>query len=529
MRTFAPKQDQAQPEASSRARSNMVAPGRHPRAELILHLQRTIGNQAVQRLLRAKSDDLEAYSSTDDVARFAHDFSPIPVQAKSPASVQAELTVNQPGDIYEQEADRVSEQVMRMPEPQLRRACPCGGGCPECQTEQPGQEHERLQTKRVQASDPGQTAAPPIVHEVLSSPGRPLEPTARAFMEPRFGHDFSRIRIHNDLRATESAQAIDALAYTLGEHIVFGAGQYAPNTSDGKQLLSHELTHSMQQHQGQIHRRPRSVKIGKPTISTDSEQARLKARELAELINTGKWKQENNEQLARWLEFFEDIALASFIDELQDAIGRKITEFEGEEKEHTDIFATSTEANLIIPTSEAKVARGGFKVAYFAQIFEETSESTSVEVYNDVSASAGFSVEVPIGKVAKFKFGVEAKRGRKTAEREEEKTASRSGRTISRSFTIQKLEREVMNYQYIKTYIAPAPIAKEVTRTKTGHGAEIQHGFQIVPDEGGKPWGPFWNVYSGHVQVEGSALPHVWEVLTAEQKKIAEDLVFGRR
>ncbi len=86
-----------------------------------------------------------------------------------------------------------------------------------------------------------------------------------------------------------------------------------------------------------------------------------------------------------------------------------------------------------------------------------------------------------------------------------------------------------MNYQYIKTYIAPAPIAKEVTRTKTGHGSEIQHGFRIVPDEGGKPWGPFWNVYSGFVQVEGSALPDVWEVLTAEQKKIAEDLVFGRR
>jgi hypothetical protein len=296
--------------------------------------------------------------------------------------------------------------------------------------------------------------------------------------------------------------------------------RFKPNTA---------TTHSLQQHHAQILRKPRRVKISKPIISTDREAAKLKAREIAEAINTGKWKQKDNEQLGHWLEFFEDDAWNAFMFELEDAIGKKITEFEGAPREHTDIFATSTEANRIIPTSEAKIARGGFKVAYSAQIFEETSESTSVEVYNDLSASAGVSVEIPIKKVVKFKFGAEAKRGRRTAEKEEEKKASRSGRTISRSFTIQKLERDVMNYQYIKTYHAPAPIAKKVTRAQTGYGPEIQNGFQIVPDEGGKPWGPFWNIYSGYVPVEGSALSQVWEVLTTEQKKIAEDLVFGRR
>jgi hypothetical protein len=211
-------------------------------------LQRTIGNQAVQRLLgQAEPDDLEARSSTKEVTRFAHDFSQIPVHAKSPASVQAKLTVSSPGDIYEQEADRVSEQVMSMSAPQLQRTCACGGECPKCQTEQPGQEPERLQTKRVGSSDLGQTSVPSIVHEVLRSPGQSLDPAPRTFMESRFGHDFSRVRVHSDARAAESAQAVNALAYTAGRHLVFGAGQYSPMTASGRRLLAHELAHSVQQ------------------------------------------------------------------------------------------------------------------------------------------------------------------------------------------------------------------------------------------------------------------------------------------
>jgi hypothetical protein len=439
-------------------------------------------------------------------------------------SIQAKFRVNMPGDRYEQEADRVSEQVMRMSAPRPWPLWQRGSA------EHRDREHERVQTKRTsEAGDSGQTAAPPIVHEVMSTPGQPLDPTARAFMEPRFGQDFGRIRIHTDLRAAESARAIDALAYTLGEHIVFDAGQYAPNTSYGKQLLSHELTHSMQQHHGQVHRTPRRVKIGKAIGSTESEQAMQKAREIAELINTGKWKSENYERLAYWLEFFEGYALRSFIMTLEDATGKEISEFESDSVEHTDISATSTKLSVIVPTSEARPTRGGFKVAYFAQIFEESSTSTSVEVYTDLSASAGASIELPIKKIAKFKFGAEAKKGRKTTEREEEKKASRSGITISVPFTIQKMERNVLNYRTKKTYVGSGRIADKVIYEKAGYNPEIQYGFQVVPDTGGKPWGPFWNEYSGYVQVEGSALPHVWDVLRAEQKNIAEDLVFGRR
>jgi outer membrane protein OmpA-like peptidoglycan-associated protein len=90
-------------------------------------------------------------------------------------------------------------------------------------------------------------AVPPVVHQALHSPGRPLDPPTRAFFEPRFGHDFSKVRVHADALAAESARAVGALAYTLGPDVVFGAGQYAPTTDAGRSLIAHELTHVVQQ------------------------------------------------------------------------------------------------------------------------------------------------------------------------------------------------------------------------------------------------------------------------------------------
>jgi len=89
--------------------------------------------------------------------------------------------------------------------------------------------------------------APPIVHDVLSSEGRPLEASTRDFMEQRFGHDFSRVRVHDDSRAAASARAVNARAYSAGSQIVFGGGQYAPGNSAGLRLLAHELAHVVQQ------------------------------------------------------------------------------------------------------------------------------------------------------------------------------------------------------------------------------------------------------------------------------------------
>src|SRR5678816_690346 len=102
-----------------------------------------------------------------------------------------------------------------------------------------------------QAQRPGEQAVPdvipPAVEEVLGASGQPLDAASREFFEPRFGHDFSQVRVHTDAKAAESARAVDALAYTLENNIVLGPGQYSPATKTGKKLLAHELTHVVQQ------------------------------------------------------------------------------------------------------------------------------------------------------------------------------------------------------------------------------------------------------------------------------------------
>jgi hypothetical protein len=120
----------------------------------------------------------------------------------------------------------------------LQRKCACGGSCPRCESEQ-------VQRKAAGANEPD--AVPDIVHEVLREPGEPLDAATRAFMEPRFGQDFSGVRVHTDPQGAASAEAVNAQAYAVGQHLVFGAGQYAPGQMVGKELLAHELTHVVQQ------------------------------------------------------------------------------------------------------------------------------------------------------------------------------------------------------------------------------------------------------------------------------------------
>lgn len=153
-------------------------------------------------------------------------------------AIQPKLKIGDPNDQYEQEANRIAEQVMRMPEPKLRR-----------QIEEEGE--ELLQTKsliqRWGSGSEGGTEAPPIVHDVLRSPGQPLDLNTRQFMESRFGHDFSQVRVHVDPKTAKSAQAINARAFTVGHHVFFGAGQYRPEMTRGRHILAHELAHTIQQ------------------------------------------------------------------------------------------------------------------------------------------------------------------------------------------------------------------------------------------------------------------------------------------
>jgi hypothetical protein len=159
----------------------------------------------------------------------------------TPLRLQAKLKVSAPEDVDEQEADLVADKILRMPEPRLQRACACGGQCAECQSRLPDAEHQSLQPKRTGIQGTGCTTAPPVVHQVLSAPGHPLDPSTRSFMEPRFGHDLGHIRIHTDRKAAESARAVQSKAYTVGNQVVFGEGEYAPRTFAGQRLLAHEL------------------------------------------------------------------------------------------------------------------------------------------------------------------------------------------------------------------------------------------------------------------------------------------------
>jgi len=282
----------------------------------LLAQQRALGNQAVQRL----AESCPVFPSRGPFGGACH---------TCPARVQTKLTINRPGDKYEQEADRVAERVMRMPEPYIQKeaAVPERGqdiriqrACPECdeeealqakplaaqitplvqrqvepeeeeeepiqakslatettplvqrQIEPEEEEEEPIQTKLAesvqvqrQEEEPeeeeeepvqakqagGQTprVGPGLSAQIrsLRGGGQPLPHSVRGFFEPRFGYDFSHVRVHTGLRATETARAVSARAFTTEQDIVFGARQYAPGTGAGQQLLAHELTHIVQQ------------------------------------------------------------------------------------------------------------------------------------------------------------------------------------------------------------------------------------------------------------------------------------------
>ena len=145
--------------------------------------------------------------------------------------VQRKLAMTSPGDRLEREADQVAGHVMRMPSRAAAAAQPLEVGAASA------------------ILPPNAAYAPAIVHEVLQSPGKALDPAARAFMEPRFGLDFGGVRVHTEPRAAESARAVNAVAYTVGNSIVFDSGYFSPGTDRGKQILAHELTHVAQQAQ----------------------------------------------------------------------------------------------------------------------------------------------------------------------------------------------------------------------------------------------------------------------------------------
>ena len=121
----------------------------------------------------------------------------------------------------------------------------------------------------------GAAPAARYVQEALASPASALDPGTRAFMDPRLGHDFNKVRIHAGETAAESARGLGARAYTVGGDIVFGGGQYSPGTQAGRMVLAHELTHVVQQNAGPVEGRPVSgVKLSDPRIVSNARPTR---------------------------------------------------------------------------------------------------------------------------------------------------------------------------------------------------------------------------------------------------------------
>ncbi|HEY5960381.1 MAG TPA: DUF4157 domain-containing protein [Polyangiaceae bacterium] len=170
--------------------------------------------------------------------------------------LQAKLVVSQPADAHEQEADRAADEVMRMPEPipgitgssevHMERKCT---NCPEelNRAKFGEDEEETLQAKS--AGEPMGDVSSTVEERIrgLEGHGRPLLDSTRSFMEPRFGADFSGVRIHTDPNAAALAREVSAQAFTVGPDIVFGAGRYEPDSAAGQHLLAHELSHVVQQ------------------------------------------------------------------------------------------------------------------------------------------------------------------------------------------------------------------------------------------------------------------------------------------
>ena len=158
-------------------------------------------------------------------------------RSSAAANLQCKLVVGQANDPLEHEADRVAEQVVRMPAGAIATAPPqISRKCAACEAAE-------------KASESDQTGADPTakVQTVLRSSGKPLDPATRSYFEPRFGYDFGEVRVHSDSAASDSARGVNALAYTVGRHIVFGTGQFEPDTPAGSRLMAHELTHVVQQ------------------------------------------------------------------------------------------------------------------------------------------------------------------------------------------------------------------------------------------------------------------------------------------
>lgn len=221
--------------ATSRSRSR-VHPAQTREVSAISELRRSLGNQALQRLLKNDAEHRVAGSLRSASRSAAKELDEPSALAPMSPLVQAKLTVSSPNDLHEQEADRVAEEIISSPSPVKVETAT-----------QPAPEYLDERMDRSTATD--RLAMAPT-DGLPIGPGRPLDARTRNEFQQHFGRDLSSVRVHDDARASESAEAVNAIAYTVGRDIVFRDGAFAPETASGKKLLAHELTHVVQQSGG---------------------------------------------------------------------------------------------------------------------------------------------------------------------------------------------------------------------------------------------------------------------------------------
>jgi hypothetical protein len=208
-------------------------------------------------------------SNIQDISKSIKSSSTYSTNNNNNSLVQAKLRISQPGDVYEQEADRVAEKVMSMlsipffysdaqpirkNKTTTTEAKGSGKKCAACETK--GQKEKiEISRKPLSTTTTNFEASDQVSNEInnaRSNSGSPLDENTKEFMESRFGsYDFSSVKIHTDEAAAKSSNSVNALAYTAGTDIVFGEGQYRPYTYEGRRLLAHELTHVVQQQRAQ--------------------------------------------------------------------------------------------------------------------------------------------------------------------------------------------------------------------------------------------------------------------------------------
>ena len=211
------------PEASGRSQPK---PPVRPDSFGLADIQYTAGNLAVQRMLQTGSG-------------------------------QRRLAISQPGDSDEVEADRIADQVVAAPTGIIQPKCAVGAAsATTCEQYGQAEKHQRKERPGTITHSASETSSRIGANAPAEQGGQPLSSSVRAFFESRFDRDLSAVRVHVSNQAAESARTIQARAFTVGQDVVFGAGEYAPETSDGKRLLAHELTHTIQQTAGQASRAP---------------------------------------------------------------------------------------------------------------------------------------------------------------------------------------------------------------------------------------------------------------------------------